>query len=378
MKIFKILVIAMLIFTSCDNSESTENLNSENLIVPEITKAELLNATLQQKIDYKRSHMKVLAEWIAKNEKELTNLMSVNHEKSTKEDLETFKLEDLVNQKIAKSTNKPSEEDLKLQKSLDAFKDIEGDTWFPTIFIERIENKFSNKSNATIKTFLAIESEDVNGELVEAYEIINGDLDGDESLVPVKESFTPELIGDNILFVMELMYYEEEVSNLASYNANLKIDKMTIKALKERWPFRSKVAFKGYKISDSNSIAYDCNEYIFGSVNCWTVEGKRIGVVKRKWKDDERTYNWVIKTTNNESSDIIYYIIFEQDPWPAPIEYEYFTFPNGLVSRIPYKSWQGVFDAQKLSQKSNNIYNLPYANNFSTENSAIKYNFKLN
>ena len=51
---------------------------------------------------------------------------------------------------------------------------------------------------------------------------------------------------------------------------------------------------------------------------------------------------------------------------------------NDEANEVSYRSWQGKYDSQMLTQNPNNSDGIPYANNFSSENSSIRYNLKLN
>lgn len=398
----KRLLLILIIFTvliSCSDKEPF-NLKSDNFNIANITKQEIENASLKQKLEYKRHHMKVLASWIATKSDQIIALNTQNQNifKSNDSDYKYFFVEDLLQDLVVNNKNdyRTTQDFENVKASLEAFKNLEGVSWYPMIFIKKESNFSFSKSNLEELTYIALEDADENGESFTAYEV----LDNDE-IIEVQEPFTEEFVGNNELLVVELIACNDEylmqykssnkISSCISIDSgggggtggtsnalSLKLEKMKIKDLKEGWPGRPEIGFKGYKVSNINSIAYDCNEFIHASVDCWgNLAGQRIGRIKRSWENDERTYNFAIKTDDNNSDDIIYYIIFEQDSWPAPWKQELFPFASGLNSRIPYRSWQDIYDKQILSQNQNNPYNYKYANNFSTENSTIKYNLKL-
>ncbi|MGC6525018.1 MAG: hypothetical protein ACON30_01920 [Flavobacteriaceae bacterium] len=92
-------------------------------------------------------------------------------------------------------------------------------------------------------------------------------------------------------------------------NGNLQLNKMTIKDLKEGWPGRPEIHFKGYKFSAPPSNDWDCGEYMYASVNCYNYEGRRIARIKRKWKkvleqvDDIRGFLLTTAIAENNDGD---------------------------------------------------------------------------
>jgi len=152
---------------------------------------------------------------------------------------------------------------------------------------------------------------------------------------------------------------------------------MKIKDLKESWPFRSEISIKVFKLENiSSNQTYECGLSVKASVNCYTDTGNRILTLKRKWKNDNRTYNWRIETSDINSNDVVFYVLFEADVFPAPTKEEYVSIGNGSSSRITYRSWQNIYDKEAVSLNYNNTYGNPYAYSFSENNSVIQYNLK--
>lgn len=157
----------------------------------------------------------------------------------------------------------------------------------------------------------------------------------------------------------------------------LQINKMKIKDLKELWPGRSEVEFKGYKLAVNNitpNITIDCGDAIFSSTNCYTYSGKRISQVKRRHQGDTRTINWKIASNEGFYSDVLVYVIFESDNFPAPKQSAYQDLPNGATSLIVYRSYESDYDKQVLSQ--NSTLGCPYVYGFSNDNRRIEYNLR--
>ena len=385
-KVFLLTISLIFIsLSSCSNDEANE-VRTEKLNISEFSKEQIIDASVGVQLDYKRFHMKILASWVGKQNEEIISIMS-NQKKLSKDDQQVFAIENLVKEVTKKQgTLSKSDEDYnQLLESLNAFVDLDDESWYPVIYLHK-DTSINSKTNEN-STYIAIEDADENGEKYIGYEL------KDDELVELQPPLTPELVGNNTLLVMSIQPCiappaPEQYSNCegdgggggggGTSGSVLRINQMKIKDLNEAWPGRSEIHFKGYKFSTPPNNNVDCGEYIYSSVNCYNYTGKRIVRLKRRWKNKTRTYNWAVKTENNFGHDIVFYVIFEHDSWPATKQTAYYDFPNDFESKIQFRSWEAKYDKQTLSQDPNNSYDYPYANNFSNENQYIKYNLKLN
>ncbi len=159
--------------------------------------------------------------------------------------------------------------------------------------------------------------------------------------------------------------------------SRLRLNKIKVKQHKEDWHNgASELHFAGFKLSSLPVYSGDCGDGMSGSANCYSEPGKRIKKVSRGDIGDEFTANYVVETytNSNNSNDIIFFVLFEEDSWPATVQGETFEFPNGEIRNVYYRSWQERYDKAMLSMNPNNTYGLPSARNYSNENSGIKYN----
>ena len=91
---------------------------------------------------------------------------------------------------------------------------------------------------------------------------------------------------------------------------------------------------------------------------------------QKSGRNKTKTYNFNIKGSNNYGNDFIYYVIFEEDFFPAPTKKVQFRQAgNGSLTQIEYRTWNDKYDSQGLFQRD--------ANQFSKSNSVIYYNLKL-
>ncbi len=151
MKNFIIMGILLFTLFSCTNNETIDDIQTEVFDVPEVTKDAIINAPLSQQMEYKRYHMEVLASWIGKNSEEIRTMASSQKTSKTGE-AQIFLIEDLVFNLIErKGTNKGSDTDENLEKvknSLNAFKELGGESWYPTVFQK---SDLSSESRSTNK-----------------------------------------------------------------------------------------------------------------------------------------------------------------------------------------------------------------------------------
>jgi hypothetical protein len=365
--------------------------------IEEFTASSISSARLEQKLKYKQKHLKNLGTWVSKNLPEVKELASrMNSEDS---DYFTISIYHLIN-------NTATNDNVELQKSLDAFLNLEDENWYPSVtFIKPNTPSIQVRvdGNQNDKPIIALEKI-VNGEQTyEGYE--QNELD---ELELIYETLVEEEHSSREMFLMELSQCGEDGfssgddaflncddviadgnggnggsgSGSTSTTARIRINKMTVKQHKERWPGRSEVHFIGFTSTGLPVNSGYCGDNIAGSLNCYNPNGKRIDRFKRRWIGDERTMNYLVKEDPSTANPdhYLFYRIFEQDSWPAPKKGkledfdEHIYFPNGEYRIIEYRSWQGSYDKQLLSQNYNNPYELPFTNGFSAENGDIKYN----
>ena len=382
-----ILVFILVFLTSCSDNEYENDINAGiNDIVP---KQNLMQASLQEKIDYKRHHLKNLTEWVSSN-----GLQVLNSVQKSNLNKDVFSIEYLFEEsRKSKSFNMRGSDIEELNQSLDAFKNLNGESWYPILSVVNEPNELSKSADSTsTKTIIAVEDNDLNGETYTAYEIGEND-----ELDIYDEELTPETTSNDFMIAIELggcsdvpeitqtgVSCDGEFFGDASGAfdnpvdfTQLQLDEMKIKDRKEIWPFRSEISFKGYKLSNlTSNTDYACGEDIWSSVNCYNYSGKKITTLKRRDKGDLIEYNFQIDVQNSYNNDeILVYIIFEADGFPAPKKTAGIPLVNNSEVGIPYRSWNSQYHKQRLSNSNN--FSFPLINNYSYNDSEIEYNFLL-
>ena len=389
-----------------------------------LSKSEIQNAPIEQQLAYKRHHLKNLAQWLGSRPEVLANLEKV----SAFAEPRPYLFEDLLEQQHANGrVSDGSEEYEMLSSSLDAFKGVDGEVYYPSVFMiegdgyadevvkedEFIDEDQVVKEDPLIKSdrlYVAIEDADEKGEKFTAYELIDDGIE--EKLIPLKIELTPEFISNDRLMVVELDFCGNTVMDVernaideivgcgqnagdptsggstggSNFNDDLVLNKIKIKDLKESWPGRSEISLKIYKLPaqalvDGTGLSEYCGESIYASDNCTNFRGRRYMRLKRRQKNRVFEVDWLLKNESNNSPDILFYVIFEADGWPVDLQTKEFSIPGApfVNPKIRFRSWQEEYDYRIVSQSSSqaSTYGIPYANTLTIDNSDITYSLKL-
>jgi hypothetical protein len=391
-----VCTIALAVTYSCTKENNDDN-DKVDFNISQQTAESIATATTKQKIEYKTYHLKAIGNWVSNHYQEVQSFIDlINTGKS-----DYFS----VSANYVLSNIKYNKSDYNLTKSLIAFENLDGEYWYPTLtFVapkSRIHALHKSTDNSA-KPIIGIEdfedgeqiyrgyTENEINELELHYEQLSEEEHSDREIVVVDLG----QCGEPSTFISDAPDDEfsqcdlnasdtgnDDSGNTQPSTFRLRIDRMTVKQNKEGWPGRSEVHFKGFKLSQLPQDSGYCGENIAGTSNCHNPDGKRISRIKRRHIGDDRQYGYLMKEDNSfNNSDFVFYRIFESDSWPAPKkakleDYDkHFYFPNEEYRIIEYRSWQEEYDSQLLSQDYNNPHGLPFANNFSTNTNAIKYN----
>ena len=388
----KLILLGLVsLFVSCTDNETILNETTETADLNMYDKSYIENATFNKKLSYKRFHLKKITTWLLKNDKDVKNaLIELNNYNNGKFD--TFYVESVISQVLLQNTSNDEDKmnaeiDSELEFSLNAFVDLESESWYPSIRVHDFEKYLSRSPYDSTKTLYAIDDYDeVNEE-----QIMAGYQENSEGeLEVIDETLNEQLAGEDDIVVLELLPCtggggqqqlrgpcDDDGGGGQSQNLfRLRVDKMTVKYHKEGWPGRSEINFKGYSLSAPFGSG-DCGNNIAGTSNCYNYSGKRIERYKRSWinNQDERTQGYQIKFQEDYiTNEVVYFIIFEEDSFPAPKKTASFLMPNGDVRNFEYRSWQTFYDQQILSMNPDNNYGLPWVSGFYVDENPIKYN----
>jgi hypothetical protein len=380
---YSLLIIFLQLFTFCSSDEKID----EQIALEQVNfldKAYIEKAPVDEQLKYKKFHLLKLATWLSHNNEEVRSLVEASNRNTENESLS---LESIIVEFKKRGNIISPEMELSLNTSLAAFRNLDGEDWYPFIRYERMSENLNRSPYDDSKPLYAMQDFENNEEIAVGYqENSNGDLE------EISERLSQEIIGeeDDIIIIgigtCPFAYegdpcpFQSSVPDPPGQFFVLKIGDMKIKAHKEAWPFRSDISFTGYYEPNLPVYSGDCGEAMFRSVNCYNPDGSHIDQYKRSWVSDgdTRTQNFKMKSQSNYyTDDIVFYIIFEHDSWPAPSRTHTFPFSNGTARNVKYRSWQPKYDASMVAMDPNNTYGLPYANNYVVNNSEIEYDLKV-
>ncbi len=388
------LLIVGLILVSCSKNESIQQDYSESSSFKMYNKSYIENADLSEKLQYRRFHVKKLISWLIKNDKEVRNLV----EKASKSNSgqESYYVETLIN-KISASKKMTITEDIKF--ALNAFTDIEGESWYPIIYFHDLERKNFKIPFDSLKTLYATSDYDTTTQeqiSIGYQENAVGELE------TVDETLYEGMADENDVIILDLIGCENNNQNQqyrtgcgpysggggnnppnnSSYHF---IKKMTVKYHKESWPERSDVKFVGFKLQNPPVQTQHCGINYYAR-SCTDVDGDMIKKFKWRWvrDKDEKTVNFRIDALDPPPNGIPMYfnfVIFEQDSWPATKRIATFNYSTGSYAYTEYRSWQVYYDKAKLSywpiSSQGNFEGFPYLNGFTRDINSIKYNLSI-
>lgn len=380
---YSLLIVFLQLFTFCSSDEQiNEQTTAEQ--VNFLDKAYIEKAPVNEQLNYKRFHLLKLATWLSHNNEEVRSLVETSNRNTESENLS---LESIIVEFKKRGNNISPEMELSLNTSLAAFRNLDGEDWYPFIRYERMSENLNRSPYDDSKPLYAMQDFENNEEIAVGYqENSNGDLE------EISEKLSQEVIGeeDDIIVigigtcpfanVGEPCPFQSSVPDPPGQLYVLKIGDMKVKSHKEAWPFRSDLSFTGYYEPNLPVYSGDCGEPMYRSVNCYNPDGSHIDQYKRSWVSDgdTRTQNFKMKSQSNYyTDDIVFYIIFEHDSWPATVRTHTFPFSNGTARNVIYRSWQVKYDAKSVAMDPSNTYGLPYANNFAVNNSEIEYDLRV-
>lgn len=383
-----IIFYGILIFISCTDTDN-------EIIEASISKVNIEKAPLKVQIDYANKHLLEIGKIISKlshNKEFKSVLYKSSHDKTDNSYYKTILVKDLIDDiyKVEKKKNVfyiNDEEKFKLNKSLEAFYDIDGQDWYPEIIIinyrekynkyKSVENKSSDTNNPIIVPVVYEDNDEATEDAYAAYqEDKNDELVQLDYTVTQSDAETEDILFLKISESCELQEFEGEVGLCSddpwagggggTTNPKFYLDRMTAKEHYESiGASEVEVKAQGYYVTGH----YPISKIKISNTN----RHKQYSYSRSKIsnKESRYIYNRYIYADPIPNTGEIYYavMVFEYDAWPAPKETKYIpkTLTNGEVLKIPFevRSWQGPYN-EEIKE------GFP---TWSFENSSIKYNF---
>ncbi|MCG2429692.1 hypothetical protein [Aequorivita xiaoshiensis] len=393
MKKIILLLLITLVACSKQDSISDKELATEVEIVNNIDyydKAYIEEASLSEQLEYKRYHLKKVANWLMKNKSDLYEVIST--ELKINNNSKRFLVSDIVQEMVLrKSGNIWNNVDLNF--SLTAFENLDNDSAYPTVFFPNT-SKYTDENRSPYddsKQLYAIKDYD---EVNEKEIMVGYQENANNELEEINEPVVPSIAEESEIIVLNIgpCTGTDPIGELRGLGCNSGgggggggqgldrhyIRNMTVRENKEPWPERSDVTLVGFK---TLGLPYDngpCGYSITGASDCLNEpEGRYIQEFKRKWirNENQQTINHVIDAYPNPNNVDMYFalVIFERDNWPASKRTVGIDFPNGVTRTAQFRSWDSEYNKVLVKNKSAS-QGVSKIDGYSVDNSTIRYN----
>lgn len=372
---------------SCSKQEiNTEIESNSNLNYYD--KAYIETASLNEQLEYKRFHLKKIANWLLKNDYEVYEMLSKGISNTKNDEFFVGNIyEDIMSKK---PNNLWNEDDITL--SLRAFENLDGEDAYPIIYLPSTERYINRAPYDSIKPLYAVDDYDeINQEQI----AVGYQEDENKVLQPINEPLVPGIADEEDIIVLKLGPCTDPIGG-NNGNRGVGCDtggggggggqnyeryyirQMTVKEHKEPWPERSDVSLVGFK---TLGLPYEngaCGYSIVGASDCLNEpEGRYMKEFKRRWitGQEEQTLNHLIDSNLNPNNVDMYFalVIFERDNWPAGKKTVDIPFPNGVIRTAQFRSWETEY--HKVLVKNNSAsQGVPKIDGYCQDNNNIRYN----
>lgn len=330
-----------------------------------LEKNEIENATLAEKLTYKDHHLTSLIEEVLEVNPDFEDIDAF--EKSKNENPAVY-IEDLLGNGSQNASNNPLSSKSVEHPSLEAFSNLENETWYPVLELLKKGNGGAKKAIYLLKSF----DENSKKEFVKGYQLKqNGKFE------LVYEDFTEEIfrdlsksskIGPSVYLTSLYGCYSTDdpvrkITNKRGCGSSsgggsgggsntifLDIERMRVKDKKESWIESGDVYFKGSGVWIDADGTYTFKSlkrsgYDYDNHEITTIPNKDVG----NWK----SVNYNI-TTNTTGAAFFYYVIYENDGWPAPKKYVSFS-SGSLYKRLRFRSYNREYSSKMYTSKSKSV-----------------------
>ncbi len=397
--------IIILFFASCKKQKTLE---SVSLGKPIATKP------IVEQREYVKNNFKIIAKEFAKIISEpLIRLIIRNKALEKFDDDYNVLIKSLI--EIPEISNKVNLEKIKL--ALDAFKNIDGNNYYPQIYIPKLSKSETNRTNDDTETATFV--------LYDGDETVNNypgyQLNYDGEFVPTGTPITENDAINHEVYVLSLnetvnnsgdvpidnsTTNTQDVQDLSNGVLSYRINKMIVKHHKESWAAgKSDIAIKAWQETWNGTISGQVGAPLASAATTYATTTSELGYYVKKFSrsdvnnQNELTLERYITLNNNfnnyfSNPIVLHWVIFERDLWPKGIKTTAYNPLLGSVNTMNqtytpafrsaddcYFAYRSFFYANKsgiTNNLSSLIANTTYVGNYLTEhreeNTTIKYN----
>ncbi len=383
------------IFSLVGCSKDAENFENETKAVNMSDKVAIENATLENKIKYAEFHLLKIATFIAKDLKSTKIANDIFEKGNINGKNGSILAEDLINSMKQQSRSNISNAEItEIQKSLNAFDDLEGINWKPVLSTVMFEKKLNRRGFDDSEPIFVLSTDtERENQVVDGYQLSESNV-MEKISTPVNEA----IATNNVVFRVGLTPISDNpdsdggssggggysgggapndtnpiptggvvgsgtTATTGPYTYGLKIRTMTCKYKKESIFESNDVYIVGAKDNLIPTITHnDVPQFFPTATQGWNwngqvgwnsqiTDGARIRHFTSTECNNQTSFiiNWIIDQGSNMSQgQVFYYVIFEADNWPAPQNECQYNFPNGTFKILKYRSYEGEYSKPML------------------------------
>lgn len=164
---YSLLVVFLQLFSSCSSDEKIKELPTSEQ-VNFLDKAYIENATVDEQLEYKRFHLLNLATWLSHNNNEVRDLVQTYNKGNSQQ--EVFSVESIINEFKNSGKELSPEVEKSLNISLEAFRNLDGEDWYPYIKYERMIEYANKQPYDASKPLYAMQDFENNEEIAVGYQ----------------------------------------------------------------------------------------------------------------------------------------------------------------------------------------------------------------
>lgn len=390
MKKLILTLCSAVLLLSC-NSETTGLEETQEQI---LSKSQIENATLKQKLAYKKHYLQEALKTVKDLGFTTNDILKLSKKQNAQE--KTFVLDDFLKLANERNMRVSSEKVSKIKELNNAFRNLDGRSYnisFYVPFADKLQEKTSNTKNAKLASMTEeiyiFEQQDISDQTAFEGYVLNEDSQYVTYDQLVTEELADELATENTAVIIvglqeNTLALQDSEGNLIDVSAGTTGSSGTSSALATRTEFRIlDMAVKTHKeswIAGASELTIRGFKFYNGLVQSTfnsnsTSHGGLPEMIFRKFSRKEvSNRNLITLHSNVARSNVnemgtLYYVIYEADNWPATTRTVNFNV-NGQNTQLKYFSSDLAYisNSSQSGIPPSNIYGLPYI-----ENGEIKY-----
>jgi|GEM_PF-5011539 len=363
-------MISVISLNSCNRDESS----IETPKVDILDKNYIQKASMNEKLAYKKYYLKEALKEVTKMGFTSDDLVAISKDSKYQKDVVLFS--DILS--YAKSEKKIDIANPRIEKILNAFKELDGSNYDISFYIPFADKLNNHSSKAVTSDIYIFEQEDDSEQLAFEGVVLNEDgeyVTYDQLITEQMAEDLAEQQGRKVVIVgladvAVINTGGENQGNSAPKYNYFNISNMIVKSHKESWISGASdvaiVAERKFGTYFYNAVSLHAGgdgwDYLFRRVTRKEVRKQTNLSVNTTLINVERAS---MPLVGSDPNYVIHYVIYEADMWPIGNRNLTFVY-NGVSHDIKYRSSDGPYDYKTLVRNDGQV-------NYYTDNQDIKY-----